>query len=444
MLNMLIMAAVGLGVAWVMYYAVGAVAGSLKVGLGALVVTFLTTTALSGSQGLQIGINIYPEDLACTVVFFAATVRHLMNFKFLEWKPFLAVSGMILTFVEFLRGALEVGLKPAGQETRGAYYTFAVLLYVLSFEIGDDEWKDILNSLRWMTTGVMAITVIRWGMIATGLAGTASFADPDAVGGGLRVVPSICALIVSESFLVESYYLKFRNQTAWMRYIPAVLFISIVALQHRTLWVSIIPPVLWLGSGDRRFRRYATAIILIGGLGVMALLTTNIAPGIREAFLESATNDGTMLWRINSWQGTISNWRNSDAISHIFGTPFGVANPRVMSNGTTVDMSSHDYLVDTLARLGAAGVVLVVIILGAALWQSIKLTYRHNTDQENPGRLMVALMLLILGYCVTYGPDYYQMALIGGLLIYRPRRIEGIPDNRTPQAKYVTTILSSR
>ena len=422
MLNMLIMAAVGLGVAWVMYYAVGAVAGSLKVGLGALVVTFLATTALSGSQGLQIGINIYPEDLVCTVVFLAATVRYLMNFKFLEWKRFLAVSGMILIFVEFVRGAVEVGIKPAGEETRVAYYQFAVLLYVLSFEISDDEWKEILTSLRWMTLGIMVIAICRWGMIGTGLANSGMFAVPgdESAGGGLRVVPSICALVVAESFLIESFYLNRRRQTRWSKITPLVLIVSVVLLQHRTLWVGLMAPIFWLGLKDKNFRRYSIVIVAATGVGLLIILTTNIAPALREALTVSATSDGTMLWRINSWQGTISNWQNSDAISHIFGIPFGVPIPRVMSDGTIVDMSSHDYLVDTLARLGAAGVVLSVAILGGTFWQSIKLTYSNYRGKENPGRIMVALMILIFGYCVTYGPDYYQMALIGSMLAYYP------------------------
>ncbi|TCK70150.1 hypothetical protein [Acidipila rosea] len=422
MLNMLIMAAVGLGVAWVMYYAVGAAAGSLKVGLGALVVTFLTTTALSGSQGLQLGINIYPEDLVCTVLFLAATVRYLVNFKFLEWKRFLAVSGMILTFVESLRGALEVGVKPAGQEARGWFYTFAVLLYVLSFVIGEEEWNEILISLRWMTFGIMVIAICRWGMIGTGLANSAMFAVPgdESAGGGLRVVPSICALAVAESFLIESFYLSRRPQTRWSQITPLVLIVSVVLLQHRTLWVGLMAPIFWLGLKDKNFRRYSIVIVAATGVGLLIILTTNIAPALREALTLSATSDGTMLWRINSWQGTISNWQNSDAISHIFGIPFGVANPRVMSNGTTVDMSSHDYLVDTLARLGAAGVVLVIVLLLGTFWQSLKLNYSNNRGQENPGRIMVALMLLIFGYCVTYGPDYYQMALIGSILAYSP------------------------
>ena len=355
-------------------------------------------------------VRVAPEDVAFAVILTGAIARSL-RMRNPTAPQRLAIALLLVISWSIYRGIDPFGLPAAVNESRSLLRFIAVVYYFSTVE----QRRELLNRIGWMwlaMSGVMALIVVaRWAGNAAGLY-EGFFAGYEL----RRVVHADAALILAQGAII-ALPLFLERKTGLVRYVAPALLAFVVLLQHRTVWVITIAGIVYL-----LFRERAVARRLLTVMAVAAALLAALAFTVfdqQEAVLSdqlarSAQSTDTFEWRVAGWQMLLSDSGPQGLQELVLGRPYGTGWKRSFVPGWPIDVSPHNFYVETFLRVGLVGLAIILAIYGIALRAT------HVASRSSPlfGGLMSPVTLHVvvavqLLYLITYTPNMAQAVLVG-------------------------------
>lgn len=123
------------------------------------------------------------------------------------------------------------------------------------------------------------------------------------------------------------------------------------------------------------------------------------------------TRETTVTWRFESWQALLTGDYLSGPTEYAIGKPFGAGYDRYISVGE-VNISPHNFYVQTLLRAGALGLAALLYFYAVSVTR-LRRFKAFAQGKSLFARLMYVLLLTQLVYFLAYAPSYEQGVLLG-------------------------------
>lgn len=377
-------------------------------GAGLMLATYVVETVAIEFPRIPMGITVFPQDIVFGLLLAAGIWRYLLRRAPLDRSRVLILGLMLLLLLSLARGISMYGAKTAGVEVRGFFWFFSGSLYFSSFPYGRRTTARLIRQWHLAACALLAIAVFRW--IATGvhLPIAQSWADPGQP--AMRVLNSNGALFLCVAFFFSIFLHLSRTGAGWQRKLYLVLGPSILLLQHRTVWiVALAGLAILFREHAQSLRKVAVTLAAMLAFGIVLLFATFGADFVLASLLESATSSDTLLWRVAGWWELLAN-RNTGFTGFLIGDPFGAGFARMIGH-TRVEVSPHNFYVQTFLRLGILGLVLVVWLYGSQLRACRTLAAQPSTRFS--ARVWQVFLLFHLIYFMTYNLGYEQSLVLG-------------------------------
>jgi hypothetical protein len=406
--------------------AVLAIAGALlwkypiQIAVAAVVIA-IALDLLLGVYGIELGINVYADDIACLVLLSAGVCVALRTTRFSPGRCWPVFALFALVLINFARGASEFGLKAAGNGSRSLTYlivpSVTVALLRPALRVTPQHlalWLTVLGCVLAIVAGC------RW-------AGTLPVPEQvlDEAGNRavVRVLPAEFTHLIGQALFAIAALQLIRGVRWWKVGIAGMLATITVALQHRSVWAATVVGLMWLAAGSFRssqkrwFQLVGTTCIALS----LAAMTLSATGGIDRVELLVRTNlnetqqqDSTWTWRVGGFAEATDRLFSSDTSEILFGPPSG------RDLGSDVGMASvsiHSRYVETLAHYGILGGVLLLIWLVAVARKVGGGWVRGRSWEGRPMSVetafLQALLLSQLTYFVAYSGGLTQGEVIG-------------------------------
>lgn len=402
-------------------------------GIGSVVALATLEAAGVVPQVEVAGFRIEPHDGVAGLLGTAAVAR-LLRSRRLGGAQLLLLVWLGLIVLSVAEGMGVHGIGASVNESRKFLRFGAVALYVSTI-VPTDALRDRIG-LVWIRFGsaLLVIAVLLWLGFFAGIALPLVGAPED-----LRVIDSFRTLVVLQAFVLVAGGLSQARlgraaapstlgDDTWRRltwFAPAA-FLAVVLLQHRTLWAALLLGVVLLVWRDPRVGRQLLVRVAGGAalLGIVAFLA--LGQGQETIVLDrlqgSATDVETFGWRVAGWQELIEDQAPGSFQEVVLGQPMGGGFARFL-NGIVVDVSPHNFYLETFLRLGVVG---VIVLVGLHLWVVGRLLRsRGGTALVRDDVLAITLVLALLYYLTSHA-DPEQAILLGlGIAAARARVAPG-------------------
>jgi O-antigen ligase len=239
----------------------------------------------------------------------------------------------------------------------------------------------------------------------------------DAPGGGFaRVLNSSQALFLAQVLLLGLLLgPELPMPLAW-RGAAFVLLPSLLMLQQRSVWVVLLVCAVLSGVVLGNRRRVATlaaitvcaAFVTVIGIALLDSgdVVASLGSSVDEAF---RSDNSTLIWRVEGWQALLSESYLQSPFDYLMGQPFGAGYIRYV-RGVLVDVSPHNFYIQTLARFGVLGLGLLVWLYANTIHQLLSAPVVRRRETL---RVIALLMMSQLVFFVPYAPDYLQGIILG-------------------------------
>ena len=310
---------------------------------------------------VQIGLQIYPNDLISVFVLMAAIVGFAYRPVPINDGPFLLwLAFGVVMIASFVVGLNEYG-RYAGTEVRPFFYMWVAGLYCSIAGFDEAELKRMARWCVWTAYALMAIALYYFVGVESGLLNRAEYFDGPTTA-VFRPVGSHGTFFVGAVGLVQTM--------AWLRRtgsrfsgLHAALFIAFVVLmQHRSVWIATACGLLAVFVLEHRHlpRRFALmlgfaltltfAIAVAGAAGFL----DDLARRLLESTLSMDDTGGTFFARVDGWIRLWENWVSAPLYTMLFGYPFGHGYTRLY-NGVVIEFAPHNFYLDLVLRVGVVG-----------------------------------------------------------------------------------------
>ncbi|MGW0884294.1 O-antigen ligase family protein [Streptomyces sp. NPDC002671] len=352
---------------------------------------------------LSLSINVSPLDVLVVCAVLAAGITLLKGGSTRLHLARLALGALFLLVLGSLVSGVELyGIRSAGNDARAYFlYVLGAACYVAVVCPGRDLMAPVMRV--WITlAGVYSLcSLLGWSRFGVRAASSAVVLDGKVFDG--RPVPPAAALVIAQAAVM---LLCLRRRRGPALAIP--LLIVVVLLQHRTVWVAAA--AMFGGWLLLRPGRAASKVVTMGATALAATtaaLLMLLLPDdqLTGSLAESASNEGTLDWRIAGWTQLLGRLRGAG--HWLFGLPFGSGYERLSSAGI-VEVSPHNYYLHLLLRVGLVGLV----TLAVAIVTSLRAAGRDTSTG-------VLFWLLVAGeacYCMAYAPVLSDGLLLGLLV----------------------------
>jgi hypothetical protein len=389
--------------------------------LGLLVIQESSLFSLSFDGG---PVRVGAGDLLFVALLTAAMAR-LLRIERLGTAQRLLVTFGVLVVWALLRGVGQFGLPPAVNEARSFLLFTATVLYFSTVEAR----RDLLDRVGtiWLGAAVLlsGLALLRWFANAVGVTG-GIFGS----GGSIRVLHSATTLIIAQGALIALPLLPEPRRRLSVRFLSPVLLAFVLVLQHRTVWVVTAAAVVYLLYRERKLATRALPALGLGVVVFAVLVFTVFGDGeeaISEQLASSAQSTATFEWRLQGWSALVTESGPEGPAEVVTGQPFGGGWARTMPNGNVVAVSPHSFYVEPYMRVGAAGLIVLLMLYAIALrgtlneWRARSSGGATSPEPLLRPHVLHAALAAQLLYYVTYTPDAAQALLLGlGLAIAVP------------------------
>jgi hypothetical protein len=364
---------------------------------------------------VQIGLQIYPNDVISVFVVMAAAVGFVRRAApitdrlFLLWMAF---GGVIM--YSFLIGLMEYG-KAAGTEVRQFFYLWAAGLLGVTAGFTEQELRKIG---RWCTIAAYVFVGIAVYFLIGVETGFISRAEVFGYAGGDLVFRPI-----GSHYTFFAGAVALAHTMAWLRstgrtrsgWHAAFLLLFVTLMQHRSVWIAVAIGLLWVAWLERRYltRRLPLLLGFVLVFGSAATLATwfgyldSLIAQLVGSTVSMYDSGGTFAARVDGWERLLEDWSES-AQTMMIGFPFGYGYSRLY-RGQLIEFVAHNHYIDLALRVGIVGVVLFMVPTIIAVVGCL----RAKTDSEFEYMLMRSLAVALIAafvYYVAY-PSFY---LLGG------------------------------
>jgi hypothetical protein len=381
--------------------------------VGAMLVLGLMLERVASPLDLSVfvgPIRFAPDDFLLMVLL-TATIARALRIERLTPTQRLFVALLLLVMWAVARGVGPFGVQGAVNEARRLLRFLVSALYFSTME----PRRDLLHRLGWLwliaALALAAIVVARWAGNVAGL--SEGFFEGSE--GPIRVVHSDQALFLAQGALIALPLFLDRTRK-YARYLAPALLACVVLLQHRTVWVATIAGTIYLLYRAKAIaKRLLPALVASGA--VFAVLVFTVFGGdeeVADQLAGSAQRTDTFEWRVQGWQVLLEDAGPQSLAEVATGRPYGTGWERSFGIGRVVEVSPHNFFIESFLRVGVLGVATLLAIYALALLGTRRVL-RLDTDDGtllSPSFLHVVVAMQ-LPYYITYTPDTAQGMLLG-------------------------------
>jgi hypothetical protein len=367
---------------------------------------------------LQMGLQIYPNDVISLLLLMAATLSFALRPVPVYEPAYLSWLGFGLVIIgSFLVGLQEHG-RYAGTEVRPFIFLWAAGLYCAAVQFSEADFKRMASWCVWMAYAVIAIAIYYWVAVRTGFVDRQEvFEEPDTQ--LFRPVKAGAALFMASVGLVQTLAWLRRSGTRWAGLHAAVALAFVVIIQHRSVWVPTaigLATVFWL---ERRRLPERFGILLTFGLVVTLGLAMAAAFGalddlgwrIQESAEEMGRADGTFAARVDGWIRLTESWLAASPAVWLFGFPFGQGFTR-MHYGQLVSWDPHNFYLHLVLRVGIVGAILFLLPTFGVIVHGLSARCTSESEYLRIRGLAVVLLVTMI-YCTVYQSNAMAGAATG-------------------------------
>lgn len=375
--------------------------------VGAVLVLAVTVLqeVLDGRLGVDLGLFAVTLNDIVAVLLAGAAAARLLRMRSPAWSQLWIVGLGVLVVLLALRGAREFGLDAAVNEARKYVWLLSTALYFSTVAPRPALLERIGRTWLVAAGALLALAVVRWLAQAAGLSGGVWGVEDS-----LRVIPSAPTLMIAQGCLIATASWA-RSRGMGSRVAVAAFALAVVFLQHRTVWVALAVGATVLLTRGRGVRSgvMVLIVIVVGALSVAAFIIPQSSDGRVAADLEqSATNTQTFEWRYEGWRELIEN-SPSTLDEVVVGLPFGTGYGRVV-DGIDVEVSPHNFYLQTYLRLGLVGLVGLV---GLHVALALRLRRSRGGGGLMGDHVLFVLLISAALYDLTYAPSLVDGILLG-------------------------------
>lgn len=388
--------------------------------LGAALVfcTFFAESLVAELPPLSLGpISTYPQYLVFVALAMVGSARLILgrlagDGRFAPIELWYLAFGLLI-LISFVRGALEYGAGDAGLDFREYFYFFAGALYFLTFPIEPSSLKKL--TLMWLSAAgaLVLLAAFRWATGAVVPLTEVQLAES----GETRVLTAAQTLFIAQAVIMSLYLGLVRISPRPWHYLAIIFLPVLLLLQHRTVWIVVFVFLIVIGLRESRLRS-KLGLILAAGLvsGTVVLLTpfSGETGTLLSSLESSASRTGTFEWRVESWVALLTSDRLDTYTNFLLGEPFGAGYRRYLPGIDLeyVDVSPHNFYVQTLLRTGLLGTIVLV-----STYAFLLLRLRSFVPNGEVGYLdrqqIFVLLLTQLIFFITYAPHFEQGIFLG-------------------------------
>jgi hypothetical protein len=370
-----------------------------------------------GVDGLDVGVSIYIDDVACIIILvtgFLVLIRYPQRFG-LDLLPCLAL--LVLVALSFSRGIGVYGIKAAGNSARNLFiFTSSALAIMLLRPTIRLDASRLARWVAWAGFCLSAIALLRWaGVLPTPVELSDNMREV------IRSIPSDSAIVVGQACIAATYLQLVERRGAWWWGAAGIFGVITLALQHRSVWSATSAGLAWLvirnAARISPVRWFVLGVAIVGALGGIAVAAPQVlgfADSLASANVsEVQQKDSTWAWRVAGYQEAYDRLLASDDVDMLIGPSAGWA---ANSAGSFASTHIHSRYVDTLAYYGFVGLAILLLWFGTLAklvgWQSgASRTYRVTGDSS--ATLLEALLLSEIVYLIAYFGTILQGSMLG-------------------------------
>lgn len=398
--------------------------------MGILIAYFSTTMAMASLPLMNIGIQVFVEDIFIGVVFFVAVIRLLFSKQFPRrensWLVFCCVI-----FLSFGLGLVSYG-STAGVQARQYFYFASTALYAMSFYNNEQQLRHVFNFLAAYGMFLVIVVLARWLIYFLPIPSMLPPGGSFNVDGPIRVVASDNALLMAEIFVLGLFFPSTSNALTAIRriFIPlSLLMICVLVLQHRSVWLATIMGILTslLFGSTKKASSAKQLVLLVGMVAILAVPMamsskfSNVSDQLSSSAQRALSGSDTTGERLNSWKALLEKWYGGGIKSILIGQSFGADMTRYVQtdNGLRkVNYAAHNMYVQTLMNAGLIGLGSLVV----TIFLIVRGLYRLGTHPRNEHALyakaLLSFIAMQLAFYVPYGVNYIQSFVMGLALAY--------------------------
>jgi len=401
------------------------------IGVWLVLFLFLAEMWTTRLPGLKLGIALYPQDLAFSILAFAGMLRVLAGGQLARIPKSLALLGTLM-LISLALGMAKFGTS-AGVEFRDEFYFWAGTAYFVSFPITREHLSGFVRAWLLCSLVTLAVVYYRWTADALDL----DWIEPlwhyamDLQGSGLRVVSSAQALFLGQALILIVYAMAAGSGLRQWRFLVPLLVVTILVLQHRSVWIAAFVPVLLsfllLKKGKGRLFTNLAVVTLAAAAVLAPILVGGGGQGVTSAITvsaEGATNlsAGTTGDRVWGWKELLGQWAHAGPLVNAVGSPYGSGFDRYSAKGDLITYAPHNYYVQILLRTGLTGLVALLAIYWYGLrWLRRDDGFRHP---DVPAAAFVGLLAAQLLIFIPYSAHFVQCIVLGiALSLVRDRSL---------------------
>lgn len=385
--------------------------------LGPLGDVFNMTPLASRFQGVSFA-AVRPVDAVLTAMLLAVVARVIASVGRREQR-FPAVLRWSLSLfalwvlAEIVRNITTYGLSAPG-EFRFRYLILSLPVYIGVFFARSRDRRQLLKLTILVATVVSLCFIPLIGMLKGW-----------AVGPDSRFLPAVLSLGLTLGWIalylsVRYGVLRVSPTVVWSLALPIAGLVLVDS--HRSVWlVALVVPIVLLLVGELgsvRIPGWTVPVGAVAGLAAITMLGLGLVsvPNLvtrAEAFT-APRQDATASWRETQWQAQLAVWRHHPLVGQGFGGYWSAGEAYGSS-----DVSPHSLYVQTLVKLGFAGLALFVAVLTSvafvlmrALAQSRRAGLRRGLDHMLMVMGVVGLVAMLV-FGVAYAFDYYSLLFVG-------------------------------
>ncbi len=323
------------------------------------------------------GLNIYYEDIV-TVVLMLQVLYRIPTLQ--RWKNahFLYIMfGIFTAFVLYsiLRGVQSFPIKKVIIETRMWLFPISTIYYFTSVRLTRKQLEKIGTVIEWASLALIVITLIRYGLLATGH--LTSFSDTDSEDVH-RPVPAGTAMFMASCAMYLWYRIVKGKASAIGKFAGAVLPFLVVLVQHRSVWSAFAVMLILAYVFGIEMRGKARNFVAICACGLVALVlfAPNSGP-VKSLSTSVATTSGessTYEWRQQGWRELLKPSYVGNTLNYTIGMPMGNGFWRRLTVGKDTyftGVAPHNLFVMIILRCGGIGLIAFVGFMLVSLFRLI-------------------------------------------------------------------------
>jgi len=373
-----------------------------------------------GKEGFDLGITIYPYDIACAILLCAGCIA-IVRWRKLPSNGWWFAFGLFgLAVFNLIRGAAENGTKPAGNGIRRLTY---LIVPSIAFMLLRPALRlDSARLAKWLSLAGLVfagIAVCRW----AGVLPSPEWSSQDNFREIPRVLNAESAMLLGQAFLAVLYLQIGRGFSWWGVTLAGTLGFELLFLQHRSVWMATIVGVTWLAirtAGSSKRLLIGGAIGAICALAIWSAIspsvTNRFSTVIGENIEETEQSNSTWAWRTKGYEEALDRTFSGSTDEIWFGPPAG----RNLSGASIASIYIHDRYVDTVVYYGILGEILFVIWLlfvARGVFGGMALPGSQDRGGQLGRVFLQALLLAQLTYFIPYSGGMPLGAVMGLLWV---------------------------